>query len=105
MMPWPLTRRELEMAGGPLRVHTIEQFFDDEDPPKLRWIAEFRRDLHLLLADSAATMILVTHDPIDALALGRRVGVLGDGRLQQLGTPEQLRHRPGNRFVSPRLTV
>lgn len=44
MMPWPLTRRELEMAGGPLRVHTIEQFFDDEDPPKLRWIAEFRRD-------------------------------------------------------------
>jgi SAM-dependent methyltransferase len=43
MMPWPLTRRELEMAGGPLRAHHIEQFFDDEDPPKLRWRAEFRR--------------------------------------------------------------
>lgn len=48
-------------------------------------------------------MILVTHDPIDALALGRRVGVLGDGRLQQLGTPERLRHRPGNRFVAEAL--
>jgi SAM-dependent methyltransferase len=44
MMPWPLTRRELELAGGPLRVHTIERFFDDEDPPRLRWRAEFHRD-------------------------------------------------------------
>jgi SAM-dependent methyltransferase len=44
LMPWPLTRRELEQAGGPLRVHRIEQYFDHEDPPKLRWRAEFRRD-------------------------------------------------------------
>ena len=44
MMPWPLTRQELELAGGPLRVHTIEQFLDNEDPPRLRWRAEFRRD-------------------------------------------------------------
>lgn len=62
--------------------------------------AEIRHELHLLLTRSAATMILVTHDPIDALALGRRVGVLGDGRLQQLGTPEELADRPGNRFVA-----
>ncbi len=62
--------------------------------------AEIRHELHLLLDRSAATMILVTHDPIDALALGRRVGVLGDGRLQQLGTPEELAGRPGNRFVA-----
>ena len=62
--------------------------------------SEFRRDLHLLLDQTPATMILVTHDPIDASALGRTVGVLGDGRLQQLGTPEELRRRPGNRFVA-----
>jgi SAM-dependent methyltransferase len=43
-MPWPLTRRELDQAGGPLRAHRIEQFTDDEDPPRLRWRAEFRRD-------------------------------------------------------------
>jgi ABC-type Fe3+/spermidine/putrescine transport system ATPase subunit len=66
--------------------------------PVLR--AEIRHDLHLLLEHQAATMILVTHDPIDALALGRRVGVLGDGRLQQLGTPRDLADRPGNRFVA-----
>ena len=43
MMPWPLTRRELELAGGPLQAVSVERFFDDEDPPKLRWRAEFRR--------------------------------------------------------------
>ena len=44
MMPWALTRRELDLAGGPLRPVNVEQFMDDEDPPKLRWRAEFRRD-------------------------------------------------------------
>ena len=44
MMPWPLTRRELEaMAGQTLSAHSIEKFLDDEDPPKLRWRAEFTR--------------------------------------------------------------
>jgi SAM-dependent methyltransferase len=44
MMPWALTRAELDQAGGPLRTVSVEQFFDNEDPPKLRWRAEFRRD-------------------------------------------------------------
>ena len=43
-MPWPLTRAELDLACGPLRPARVEKFFDDEDPPKLRWRAEFRRD-------------------------------------------------------------
>jgi hypothetical protein len=42
-MPWALTRRELDLAGGPLRPVNVEQFMDDEDPPKLRWRAEFCR--------------------------------------------------------------
>jgi threonine dehydrogenase-like Zn-dependent dehydrogenase len=44
MMPWPLTRRELEaMAGSRLTARSVEKFPDGEDPPKLRWRAEFRR--------------------------------------------------------------
>lgn len=43
MMPWALTPRELDLARGPLRSVNVEQFMDDEDPPKLRWRAEFRR--------------------------------------------------------------
>jgi hypothetical protein len=46
LMPWPLTRAELDAtAGGALRTVRIEQFFDEEEPPRLRWRAEFRRDL------------------------------------------------------------
>jgi hypothetical protein len=37
LMPWPLTRAELERAGGPLRPHLIELYADDEQPPRLQW--------------------------------------------------------------------
>jgi SAM-dependent methyltransferase len=43
-MPWPLTRRELDLAGGPLRSVRVEQFMDSGTLPRLRWRAEFRRD-------------------------------------------------------------
>ena len=62
--------------------------------------AEFRHDLHLLAELSGATMIVVTHDSTDAMALGRRVGILGDGILQRLGTPDELHARPGHRFAA-----
>jgi SAM-dependent methyltransferase len=42
MMPWPLTRAELEAAGGPLRAHSIELFMG-QNPPLPRWRAEFTR--------------------------------------------------------------
>ena len=61
---------------------------------------EFRHDLHLLLAEAQATMILVTHDPIDAWALGRRIGVLSSGSLTQVGTPDQLATEPGHQYVA-----
>jgi hypothetical protein len=43
MMPWPLTRSELEALAGSLTVRSVERFLDREDPPKLRWRAEFGR--------------------------------------------------------------
>jgi SAM-dependent methyltransferase len=43
-MPWPLTRRELDLAGGPLAAVDVEQFMDGGTLPRLRWRAEFRRD-------------------------------------------------------------
>ena len=42
MMPWPLTRGELEaMEGNQLTARSAEKFLDGEEPPKLRWRAEF----------------------------------------------------------------
>jgi SAM-dependent methyltransferase len=43
-MPWPLTRAELDAMGDDvLTARSVEKFRDDEDPPKLRWRAEFTR--------------------------------------------------------------
>lgn len=86
---------KLLLAGRP--VWLLDEPFAALDP---MFRAEFRTDLLLFAEKSSPTILFVTHDPIDALALGHRIGVLGDGKLQQLGTPDELRTRPGNRFVA-----
>jgi ABC-type sugar transport system ATPase subunit len=45
------------------------------------------------------TMILVTHDQAEALALADRLAVLCDGRIQQVGPPAEVYDRPATRFV------
>jgi SAM-dependent methyltransferase len=60
LMPWPLTRAEIDAIGaGILREVRVEQFLDEEDPPKLRWRAEFRGALrgNALLYASVSTRI------------------------------------------------
>ena len=103
-------RRPHELSGGEKQrvslaralvrgasVLLLDEPFAPLDPP---FRAEFRHDLLLINERCAATILFVTHDPVDAWALGRRVGVLGDGRLQCFGTPEVLAAHPSNRFVA-----
>lgn len=59
-----------------------------------------RHGLHLLQRRLRATMVYVTHDPWEALALGDRVVVLDRGAVQDVGTPRDLYERPANRFVA-----
>jgi multiple sugar transport system ATP-binding protein len=42
----------------------------------------------------------VTHDQIEAMTMGRRIAVLNDGVLQQIGTPREVYGRPANVFVA-----
>ncbi|NNF29029.1 MAG: ABC transporter ATP-binding protein [Gemmatimonadetes bacterium] len=46
------------------------------------------------------TMVFVTHDQMEAMSLGQRIAVMDQGRLQQIGTPEQIYDRPANLFVA-----
>src|SRR6185369_9469827 len=59
-----------------------------------------RHDLKELFHRIRATVIYVTHDQVEALTLADRVVVLDRGRIQQVGTPEELYERPNNRFVA-----
>ncbi|HVW92542.1 MAG TPA: sn-glycerol-3-phosphate ABC transporter ATP-binding protein UgpC [Devosia sp.] len=47
-----------------------------------------------------ATAVYVTHDQVEALTMGDRITVMADGRIQQVGTPEELYDSPRNRFVA-----
>jgi iron(III) transport system ATP-binding protein len=61
---------------------------------------QLRRDLLRIVEQSQATLVLVTHDPADALAISHRIGVLRAGQLQQVGPPQELYFRPGSVYVA-----
>jgi sn-glycerol 3-phosphate transport system ATP-binding protein len=47
-----------------------------------------------------STVIYVTHDQVEAMTLATRIVVLHKGRIQQVGTPLELYHKPANQFVA-----
>jgi multiple sugar transport system ATP-binding protein len=47
-----------------------------------------------------ATAVYVTHDQVEALTMGDRIVVMAKGRIQQVGTPDELYDSPRNRFVA-----
>ncbi|MBX6362659.1 MAG: ABC transporter ATP-binding protein [Gemmatimonadetes bacterium] len=59
-----------------------------------------RSELRALLKSLGITSIFVTHDQEEAFALSDRVALLRAGRLQQVGTPEELYLEPANAFVA-----
>ncbi len=71
---------------------------------------QMRVELTRLHRELGTTMIYVTHDQVEAMTLGQRIAVFNAGRIEQVGTPLELYHRPANRFVaefigSPRMNL
>ena len=66
--------------------------------PELR--ERTRRELLEAIRQVGITTVLVTHEQEEAFHLGDRVAVLWRGRLQQVGSPEELYLEPANRFVA-----
>jgi multiple sugar transport system ATP-binding protein len=59
-----------------------------------------RGELSRLHRTYETTTLYVTHDQVEAMTLGHRIAVLDRGRLQQVGTPEEVYGRPRNIFVA-----
>ncbi|SOD95168.1 molybdate transport system ATP-binding protein [Blastococcus haudaquaticus] len=59
-----------------------------------------RAELRRHLGDFAGSTVLVTHDPVDAMALADRVVVVEDGRVVQTGTPDEVNRRPRTDYVA-----
>ena len=62
--------------------------------------SEMRVELSRLHQRLKSTMIYVTHDQIEAMTMANKIVVLRDGRIEQVGSPLELFHKPANRFVA-----
>jgi molybdate transport system ATP-binding protein len=62
--------------------------------------SEVRRDLRRHLATFDGTRLLVTHDPLEAVALADRLVVLEGGRVTQTGSPAEVSAQPRSRYVA-----
>jgi ABC-type sugar transport system ATPase subunit len=87
------------------RLYLLDEPFGNLDA-KLR--VELRAVIKKLQMDRGITTVHVTHDQVEAQALGDRLVVLDRGVVQQVGTPEQVYEAPANLFVggfvgSPRM--
>jgi putative spermidine/putrescine transport system ATP-binding protein len=61
---------------------------------------EMAREIRILQQTGSITTIMVTHDQTEALAMADRLVVMHEGRVQQIGTPEEVHNQPANPFVA-----
>ena len=61
---------------------------------------ELRPELRQLILQGSQPVVYVTHDQQEAMALANRIAVLKGGRIEQIGTPEELYKTPASCFVA-----
>jgi ABC-type sugar transport system ATPase subunit len=66
--------------------------------PKLR--SQARHDILMVHREKHKPTVYVTHDQTEALAIGDRIGVIARGKLQQVGTADDLLKNPANTFIA-----
>ncbi|MBU3740357.1 MAG: ABC transporter ATP-binding protein, partial [Rhodoferax sp.] len=105
-----LQRRPAQLSGGQRQRVAMgralardPQLFLFDEPlsnldAKLR--VEMRAEIKRLHQLSGITSVYVTHDQIEAMTLGSRIAVMKDGVLQQIGSPDDIYHRPANTYVA-----
>jgi len=84
------------LAPGPKVVLLDEPFSNLDAYLRVR----VREEIRQILKIAKASTVFVTHDQEEALALADRVAVFNNGKIEQLGTPEEIYHRPKTRFVA-----
>ncbi|MGK5671963.1 ABC transporter ATP-binding protein [Micromonospora sp. URMC 106] len=105
-----LQRRPGQLSGGERQrvalaralVREPDVFLLDEPLSNLDLAlrVEMRAELRALHDRLGATMVHVTHDQTEALVLADRIAVLRDGRIEQVGTPDEIWRTPASTFVA-----
>jgi len=105
-----LERRTDRLSGGEMQRVSIGRaivreprvFLMDEPlsnlDAKLREL--LRAELKGLQQRLGTTLVFVTHDQVEAMTMGDRIGLVNKGRLIQVGTPHEIYNQPANTFVA-----
>ena len=103
-------RRPSQLSGGQQQRVALARALANEprilllDEPlsalDLKLRKQMRLELKRLQKATGITFIFVTHDQDEALIMSDRLAVLSDGRILQVGTPEEIYQRPRSRFVA-----
>jgi multiple sugar transport system ATP-binding protein len=105
-----LERTSVNLSGGEMQrvaigraiVRTPKVFLMDEPlsnlDAKLR--EEMRAELARLHFNLGQTFFYVTHDQIEAMSMGDRIAVLNEGKVLQIGPPDEIYGKPQNMFVA-----
>ena len=105
-----LQRKPRELSGGQRQrvamgraiVRQPQVFLFDEPlsnlDAKLR--AQTRLEIQKLHKELGVTSLFVTHDQVEAMTLAQRMIVMNAGRVEQIGTPDEVYHRPATTFVA-----
>ena len=104
------TRKPQQLSGGQRQRIALARALAPEpevlllDEPLSALDLELRQamrdELRTLQRQTGITFVFVTHDQEEALDMSDRICVLGDGEIQQLGTPSAIYEEPSNRFVA-----
>ncbi|GAB4055348.1 ABC transporter ATP-binding protein [Catellatospora paridis] len=105
-----LARRPHQLSGGERQrvalarvlVREPDVFLLDEPLANLDAAlrTRMRTEIRAVHDRLGTTTVYVTHDQSEAMALGDRIAVLRDGRIEQIGTPDEVWHRPRTRHVA-----
>ncbi len=105
-----LARKTARLSGGEMQRVSIGRAIVREpqvflmDEPLSNLDAKLREALRVeiqhLQRTQGSTTLFVTHDQVEALTMADRIGVLNEGRLVQIGTPDDIYDRPASMFVA-----
>jgi multiple sugar transport system ATP-binding protein len=105
-----LERRPSELSGGQRQrvamgraiVRDPAVYLFDEPLSNLdaQLRTQMRTEIKRLHQSIGTTIVYVTHDQVEAMTLADRIVIMRDGRIEQIGTPLEIFHRPANTFVA-----
>lgn len=100
--PLRMTQRELQTVALARTLVTKPSILLLDEPLSnldAAFRARMRAELRRLQMEIKQTVVYVTHDQIEAMAMSDKIAVMNKGLLQQYGTPDEIYERPQNKFV------